>query len=56
VLKLPLIDPTETPAEQADVVHFGIQEGSCEALIYSRLFVESTDGGVSIGYRTTVPV
>jgi len=56
VLKLPLIDPSETPADQADVAHFGIQEGSYEALIYSGLFAESTSGGVSIGYGTTVPV
>ncbi|KAI0298078.1 hypothetical protein B0F90DRAFT_1633040 [Multifurca ochricompacta] len=56
VLKLPLVDPSETPAEQADVVHFGIQEGSCEALIYSGIFVESTQDGISIGYGNTMSV
>ncbi|KAH9973934.1 hypothetical protein BJV74DRAFT_782633 [Russula compacta] len=56
VLKLPLIDPSETPAEQADVAHFGIQEGSCEALIYSGVFIERTRKGVSIGYGNTVPL
>ncbi|KZV71116.1 glycoside hydrolase family 131 protein [Peniophora sp. CONT] len=40
VLKLPLIDPTDTPAEQADVVHFGIQEGTKEGLFFSGVFVE----------------
>ncbi|KAH9960105.1 hypothetical protein BC827DRAFT_413336 [Russula dissimulans] len=56
VLKLPLIDASNTPAEQADVVHFGIQEGSREALIYSGMFVESTDFGISVGYNNTLPV
>jgi len=40
ILKLPLIDPSESPAEQSDVVHFGIQEGTKEGLIYSGVFVE----------------
>ncbi|VDB91652.1 unnamed protein product [Peniophora sp. CBMAI 1063] len=40
VLKLPLIDPKDTPSEQADVVHFGIQEGTKEGLSFSGVFVE----------------
>ncbi|KAI0292395.1 hypothetical protein BC826DRAFT_1146699 [Russula brevipes] len=56
VLKLPLIDPSETHAEQADVAHFGVQEGRCEALIYSGVFIESTQSGVSVGHGVVVPV
>ncbi|KAH9972002.1 hypothetical protein BGW80DRAFT_1173774 [Lactifluus volemus] len=49
LLKLPLISASNTPAEQADVAHFGIQEGTREALIYSGIFVEDTKNGVSVG-------
>ncbi|ETW82242.1 hypothetical protein HETIRDRAFT_451809 [Heterobasidion irregulare TC 32-1] len=54
VLKLPLIDPTQTSAQQSDVVHFGIQEGTTEGLIYSGVFVESASSGVSVGNGRTV--
>ncbi|KAF7357275.1 Glycoside hydrolase family 131 protein [Mycena sanguinolenta] len=40
VLKLPIVDPEDSPADQADVVHFGIQEGTTEGLFYSGVFVE----------------
>ncbi|KAI0044808.1 glycoside hydrolase family 131 protein [Auriscalpium vulgare] len=40
ILKLPLIDPSQPAAEQGDVVHFGIQEGDKEGLLYSGVFVE----------------
>ncbi|KAJ3572957.1 hypothetical protein NP233_g2740 [Leucocoprinus birnbaumii] len=50
VLKLPLVDPNDTPAQQGDVVHFGIQEGTTEGLHYSGVFVESVAKGVSVGY------
>ncbi|KAJ3988390.1 hypothetical protein F5890DRAFT_1550607 [Lentinula detonsa] len=40
LLKLPLVDSSETIAEQDDVVHYGIQEGTTEGLFYSGLFVE----------------
>ncbi|KAI0265686.1 hypothetical protein BC834DRAFT_924255 [Gloeopeniophorella convolvens] len=56
VLKLPLIDLSEPASEQGDVVHFGIQEGTHEALIYSGVFVENTQHGVSVGYGLTEPV
>ncbi|TFK48809.1 hypothetical protein OE88DRAFT_1713906 [Heliocybe sulcata] len=49
VLKLPLANPNDSPAEQADVVHYGIQEGTLEGLIYSGVFVEEASGGISIG-------
>ncbi|KAF7309271.1 E3 ubiquitin-protein ligase hel2 [Mycena indigotica] len=39
VLKLPLVDPKDTLANQGDVVHHGIQEGTTEALLYSGVFV-----------------
>ncbi|OBZ71484.1 hypothetical protein A0H81_08496 [Grifola frondosa] len=35
VLKLPLVNPEDSPANQSDVVHFGIQEGTIEGLLYS---------------------
>ncbi|KIJ59263.1 glycoside hydrolase family 131 protein [Hydnomerulius pinastri MD-312] len=54
VLKLPLVDPSETPSEQADVVHYGIQEGDKEALTYSGVFIESIEGGVSAGWGKTI--
>ncbi|KAG8733976.1 hypothetical protein FRC10_012048 [Ceratobasidium sp. 414] len=50
VLKLPLADPKDTPSQQGDVVHRGIQEGTLEGLYYSGVFVESATGGVSAGY------
>ncbi|KAF7798258.1 hypothetical protein EIP86_009475 [Pleurotus ostreatoroseus] len=50
VLKLPLVDPTDTPEEQGDVVHFGIQEDTTEALLYSGVFVEDASRGISIGH------
>ncbi|THH21404.1 hypothetical protein EW146_g161 [Bondarzewia mesenterica] len=49
LLKLPLLNPKDAPAEQSDVVHYGIQEGTTEALAYSGVFVESVDRGVSVG-------
>ncbi|KAI0027892.1 hypothetical protein K488DRAFT_20409, partial [Vararia minispora EC-137] len=44
LLKLPLIDSADTPAEQADVVHFGIQEGGTEGIVFSGVFVERLRG------------
>lgn len=48
VLKLPLIDPSDSPADQADVAHHGIQEGTTEGLLFSGIFVETTPNGISI--------
>lgn len=55
VLKLPLADPKDTAAQQGDVVHRGIQEGTTEGLYYSGVFVESASGGISAGYGGVVP-
>ncbi|KAF8595684.1 hypothetical protein BDV93DRAFT_528509 [Ceratobasidium sp. AG-I] len=55
VLKLPLANPKDTAAQQGDVVHRGIQEGTTEGLYYSGVFVESASGGVSAGYGSVVP-
>lgn len=55
VLKLPLVNPNDTPADQGDVVHFGIQEGTTEALLYSGVFVEDASHGISVGYGLTIP-
>lgn len=49
--QLPLVDPSEPPSEQVDVVHFGIQEGDKEALTYSGVFIESIENGVSAGWE-----
>ncbi|EGO04144.1 hypothetical protein SERLA73DRAFT_175930 [Serpula lacrymans var. lacrymans S7.3] len=49
VLKLPLVNPADTPAEQANVVDYGIQEGDKETLLYSGVFVEHITRGVSAG-------
>jgi len=50
MVKLPLIDPTESPTQQADVAHFGIQEGSTDGLIYSGIFIEDAQtGSISLG-------
>lgn len=40
ILKLPLVNPLDSATQQADVVHYGLQEGSLEGLIYSGVFVE----------------
>jgi len=47
VLKLPLINPLDNPKNQGDVVHYGIQEGTTEGLLYSGVFVESIQNGFS---------
>ncbi|PBK95883.1 hypothetical protein ARMGADRAFT_925100 [Armillaria gallica] len=38
---LPLVNPLDSATQQADVVHYGLQEGSLEGLIYSGVFVET---------------
>ncbi|KAG1805840.1 uncharacterized protein BJ212DRAFT_1303901 [Suillus subaureus] len=54
VLKLLLVDPNETAAQQGDVVHFGIQEADTKALTYSGVFIEGITGGVSAGCGKTI--
>jgi hypothetical protein len=54
VLKLPLANPTDSSANQGDVVHHGIQEGTTEGLVYSGVFVESATGGISAGNGCTI--
>jgi hypothetical protein len=44
-----LANPNDTCADQGDVVHHGIQEGTTEALLYSGVFVEDVHGGISVG-------
>jgi hypothetical protein len=39
-MKLPLVNPNDSPADQSDVVHHGIQEGTTEGLFYSGVLVE----------------
>lgn len=48
-MQLPLVDPADTPSEQSDVVHYGIQEGTLEGLLYSGVFVEDAIDGVTLG-------
>jgi len=55
VLKLPLPDPKQSSAEQNDVAHHGIQEGTRERLIYAGVFVEDVQDGISIGHSATLP-
>jgi hypothetical protein len=55
LFQLPLAHPNDTVAQQGDVVHRGIQEGTLEGLYYSGVFVESASGGVSAGYGGVVP-
>jgi len=55
VLKLPLVNPADSSANQADVAHFGIQEGKTEGLLYSGIFVEQVTEGVSVGNGHTIP-
>jgi hypothetical protein len=47
VAQLPLVDPNDTPAQQVDVVHHGVQENTTEAVIYSGVFVNGYDTAVS---------
>jgi hypothetical protein len=44
------VNPNDTPEQQNDVVHFGIQEGKKEGLFYSGIFFEKVDRGVSAGH------
>lgn len=53
-VQLPLVNPADTPTDQGDVVHFGIQEGTKEGLTYSGVFVENVSDGVSVGHGKTV--
>ncbi|KAK7689951.1 hypothetical protein QCA50_006591 [Cerrena zonata] len=53
LLKLPIANPADSAAQQSDVPHFGSQEGTTEALLYSGVFVESVAQGVSVGYGQT---
>ncbi|KAK0201444.1 hypothetical protein DFS33DRAFT_1347386 [Desarmillaria ectypa] len=39
--QLPLVNPLDSADQQADVVHYGLQEGSLEGLFYSGVFVET---------------
>ncbi|KAI1788898.1 hypothetical protein LXA43DRAFT_611304 [Ganoderma leucocontextum] len=55
VLKLPLVNPADSPANQGDVVHYGIQEGTTEALLYSGVFVEDAAYGFSRGFSGVKP-
>ncbi|KAL4258007.1 Glycoside hydrolase 131 catalytic N-terminal domain-containing protein [Pleurotus pulmonarius] len=54
VLKLPLVDASDSPSDQGDVVHHGVQEGSTEGLFYSGVFVEKVAKGISTGYGKTI--
>ncbi|KAH9850153.1 hypothetical protein C2E23DRAFT_326878 [Lenzites betulinus] len=56
VLKLPIVNPADSPADQSDVVHHGIQEGTVEGLLYSGVFVESAAHGISRGFGVTEQV
>jgi len=51
-----LINPTDTPENQADLAHFGKQEDTTESLFYSGIFVEGTQDGVSTGNGNSLPV
>ncbi|KAF8964258.1 hypothetical protein BDZ97DRAFT_1904550 [Flammula alnicola] len=42
------------PANRGDVVHHGIQEGTTERLLYSRVFVEGIQDGISVGEDHTI--
>jgi len=55
LLKMPLVNPNDSPENQADVVHHGIQEGTTEALLYSGVFVEDASDGISVGGGKTIP-
>ncbi|KAF8077551.1 hypothetical protein FPV67DRAFT_1404705 [Lyophyllum atratum] len=54
VLKLPLVNFQDSTADQGDVVHHGLQEGTTEGLWYSGVFVEHAAGGVSAGGKAIV--
>ena len=43
--QLPLVNPLDSSAEQNDVVHHGIQEGTTEGLLYSGIFIEKVAPG-----------
>ncbi|CAA7261556.1 unnamed protein product [Cyclocybe aegerita] len=49
LLKLPLVNPADSPEDQNNVVAFGIQEGTLEALKFSGIFVEGTQRGIRAG-------
>ena len=54
-LKLPLVNPVDSAADQGDVAHHGLQEATTEGLLYSGVFVESVENGISIGAGASIP-
>ncbi|EDR13666.1 uncharacterized protein LACBIDRAFT_308894 [Laccaria bicolor S238N-H82] len=54
VLKLPLVNPVDSAADQGDVAHHGLQEGTTEGLLYSGVFVESVESGISVGAGASI--
>ncbi|KAI8986158.1 hypothetical protein BD414DRAFT_416543 [Trametes punicea] len=54
LLKLPIVNPADSPTDQSDVVHHGIQEGTTEGLFYSGVFVEDAAQGISRGLDVVV--
>ncbi|KAF8272614.1 hypothetical protein EI94DRAFT_248719 [Lactarius quietus] len=55
VLKLPLINPADSPQNQSDLVHHGIQEGTTEGMRYSGVFVESAANGITTSGTQPLP-
>ena len=43
------MDPRDPPEVRGDVVHYGIQEGTVEGLMYSGVFIEDLEDGLSLG-------
>ena len=52
---MPLVNPADTSANQGDVAHHGIQEGTTEGLLYSGIFVEGVQNGISVSAGRTRP-
>jgi hypothetical protein len=52
--QMPLVNPADSAANQGDVVHHGIQEGTTEGLLYSGIFVEGVQNGISVGGGRTI--
>jgi hypothetical protein len=50
------VDPRDPLEVRGDVVHYGIQEGTVEGLMYSGVFIEDLKDGLSLGNNAKLDV
>uniref|UniRef100_UPI0037870B62 Glycoside hydrolase 131 catalytic N-terminal domain-containing protein n=1 Tax=Coprinopsis cinerea (strain Okayama-7 / 130 / ATCC MYA-4618 / FGSC 9003) TaxID=240176 RepID=UPI0037870B62 len=51
ILKLPLVNVADPPEVRDDVVHYGIQPPTTHGIMYSGVFIEDLEDGLSVGNK-----